>query len=258
MSTPKGLQPWLTVMMYFLVLSIATVIAKFVPVLDNLFFYFCVSFLSSLWILRKQKLAITTIGFIPTRKRDWKNFFIGSGIGLLMFIVTSLLIIWFAKEQWHLNKQISVINLVITLIMVLWSAFVQEFVFRGYPFQELLKNYRPWVAQIAIAIPFGLMHINSSMTPLEMGKVMLTTGMGSLLFGLGYIKTKKLLFPIGLHFGWNYAQALVSRTGDNAFTLFNVTQSNMEHYSFYNTTFLYLVVITITMVVIARYKREDV
>jgi hypothetical protein len=46
----------------------------------------------------------------------------------------------------------------------------------------------------------------------DIATVMLTTGLGSLLFGLAFIKTRNLILPAGIHLGWNFAQALIPRT----------------------------------------------
>lgn len=91
---------------------------------------------------------------------------------------------------------------IITLfITVLASAYAQELAFRGYPFQLLQRKYGIWPAQIIIAISFGLMHLSRNMSFGELASIVFTTGAGSLLFALAYLKTKNLALPTGIHFG---------------------------------------------------------
>jgi membrane protease YdiL (CAAX protease family) len=107
------------------------------------------------------------------------------------------------------------------------------------------------VTQLAIAVPFGLMHVNHDMSLQDMARVMLTTGLGSLLFGLAYIKTGNLMLPVGIHLGWNFLQVLIPRTpGGDPKALISVTGSQIS-YGSAAILMPYLAVVTVAILLLA-------
>jgi len=223
---------WGKVLGYFLVLWLATVLAGIIPSLNDLIFFFLVSLMVSWTFIHAEDRSILSLGFVPRIKRDYKELFSGVVIGGLMLITTVIFTLLLTKDHWSFNTQVDPIYVGIAFFTCLWSAFVQEFVFRGYPFQTLLKHYGPLTAQAFIAIPFGLMHLNGRMNLTDMASAMLTTGLGSILFGLAYLKTRKLFLPVGLHLGWNYAQQLIPRTvgeGNSGIIKIAAEHANYSH-----------------------------
>lgn len=221
---------WLNVLVYFLALWLATLIAGAVPALNDFIFFFLVSLTISWILLRYKGMSILSLGFVPRNKKDLKSFFTGIGIGVLMLVSTLIITLLLTKDHWNFNSHVDPIYLVIAFVACFWSAFVQEFVFRGYPFQTLLKQYSVLMAQGLIAIPFGLMHLDRTMDLSTMSTVMLTTGLGSILFGLAYLKTGKLFMPVGLHLGWNYAQQIFPRTtGQGNSGIIMITDSHNKY-----------------------------
>ncbi|EOR95768.1 Abortive infection protein [Arcticibacter svalbardensis MN12-7] len=250
------LQALLKVLIYFSVLCMATFIAGIVPVINDFIFFFLVSLIISWYLLRTEGTSLLSLGFFPTKRQDGYDFYLGLGIGILMLICTTIITLYLTQDKWTFNQHIDPIYLIVTFLMCLWSAFVQEFVFRGYPFQTLLKNFTPWLAQLFIVIPFGLMHLDHTMSVTDAGKVMLTTGLGSILFGLTYIKTKRLVMPVGIHLGWNYAQELIPRTaGGNHSSLLKVT-TNHEQYSGFMILMPFLLIVSVTIILIASCKKS--
>ncbi|MES2378691.1 MAG: type II CAAX endopeptidase family protein [Bacteroidota bacterium] len=224
---------WLKVLIYFLIMWLATFIAGIVPAINSLFYFFAVSLLVSWLFLRSDQLNLSSLGYYPQGKRHWKQLVYGIVLGCLMLVITAMITLTLTKANWHFNKGIDPIYILITFLMCGCSAYIQEFVFRGYPFQALLNKYGPWAAQLAITVPFGLMHVNRSMSFHDVATVMLTTGLGSLLFGLAYIKTRNLMLPTGIHLGWNYAQVLIPRTsGADSKALISVTGNTISYGSF--------------------------
>ncbi len=246
---------WLKVLCYFLILWIASTIAGVVPMLNDFIFFFIIALVVSGAFLKLENRSLFSIGFLPKDKKTTSDFFSGLGIGILMLITTFFITIFLTKDSWQLNSHIDPIFMVVTFVVCLWSAFVQEFVFRGYPFQQLLKTYRPWLAQLLIAIPFGLMHINQRMTQTDIILVMFSTGAGSVLFGLAYLKTRNLMFPIGIHLGWNYAQALIPRTMDGKNTALVIISKSQSTYTIFNVSFPYFLIVLIAIIAIWKIKK---
>jgi uncharacterized protein len=160
-------------------------------------------------ILYLEARKLNTIGWRPRSTRHWVQLLTGTMIGMLMLIGTTLFIKWQTGFRWQ-NTPLPWSTILVLIVTVLASAYSQELIFRGYPFQLLLKKYGVWPAQIIMAVFFGLMHIGN-MPFSEIIATMFTTGIGALLFGLAYIKTNNLALPTGIHFGWNFLQILLPR-----------------------------------------------
>lgn len=219
MKSQLNLWPaWLKVLVYFLVLWLATLVAGTVAILNDFLFFLLISLVISWIFIHAEGGSIRSLGFMPCNKKDYSEFFSGLATGGLMLMATVLITLLLTQDPWSFNSHIDPVYVAIAFFTCLWSALIQEFVFRGYPFQTLLQHYGPLAAQIFIAIPFGLMHLDHNMDLSTMVSVMLTTGLGSVLFGLAYQRTGKLFLPVGLHLGWNYAQQLIPRTagGDHS------------------------------------------
>lgn len=211
----------LKVFAYFTIIISAAYIATFVPYLDSIFYYFIIAFLLTFFFLRSEGKSLRSLGFIPGKSIDWKHFFAGTVAGIIAMLLTACITIWLNQSELKFTGHVDPVYIIVLILVNLWSSFVQEFTYRGYPFQALLKAYGPWVAQLFITIPFALMHLKLS-TPFTLNQFLmtwLTTGLGSVLYGLCYIKTGKLLLSIGLHMGWNIAQALVPRSPEQSKTV---------------------------------------
>jgi membrane protease YdiL (CAAX protease family) len=256
-SALQTLPPWLKVLIYFILLGLCTVVAGAVPVLNDFLFFLVAAIVIATVFTGSLLKATVGSGFFPQRKEHLLQFAAGTTIGICMLIVTATLTFLLSGAGWQINRHPSLLFILLTFLACLWSAFVQEAVFRGFPFQVLLQRYRPWIAQLALAIPFGLMHINSSMPLQDILLIMLTTGLGSLLFGLAYIKTRNLMLPIGLHGGWNFAQALIPRTqpGNTSNSLIIVSGSD---YSFLNVVVPYLLVICVVILLLSFYRPNTI
>ena len=92
----------------------------------------------------------------------------------------------------------------VTLLLVVGAA-SEELLFRGYPFQRLLEGAGIAPAIGISSLVFGYLHLqNPSATALSTANTVLA----GILLSLAYIKTRALWLPIGIHFAWNWAQAL--------------------------------------------------
>lgn len=75
----------------------------------------------------------------------------------------------------------------------------EELLFRGYPFQKMLRTNR-FVAIFGFAAVFAMLHAgNEAASFIGLTNVFL----GGILLGLAYERFEKLWFPIGLHLAWN-------------------------------------------------------
>jgi len=89
--------------------------------------------------------------------------------------------------------------------LLLGAAFAEELLFRGYPFQVLLRRFGPLVALAATSLAFGGLHaFNPNTSPLALANI----SIAGLLLGTAYLRTGSLWFATGVHLGWNWAMAL--------------------------------------------------
>ncbi|PTT00341.1 hypothetical protein DBR11_10145 [Pedobacter sp. HMWF019] len=204
--------PLLKVASFFIVLWTATfAITTFYPALNNLFFYLLVSFVSSWLLLRTEGKTLSSLNFYPQKREHYLQLLFGFLAGATLLFGTAALTNRLTGQHWVLTKAIDPIQILMAFFSCALSVFVQEFTYRGYPFQTLLNNYGKWVAQAIVIIPFGIMHLHWNMSIGMMILIMLSTGLGSILFGEAYIRTKYLCLPIALHLGWNFAQTYLPR-----------------------------------------------
>jgi membrane protease YdiL (CAAX protease family) len=91
-----------------------------------------------------------------------------------------------------------------TLLPVLMAPVFEELIFRGTALRLLEQR---WGSAVALAITsalFGVAHLmNPNSNVLSAVCVAIEAG---LLLGIAYIATRSLWLPIGLHFGWNFAE----------------------------------------------------
>jgi membrane protease YdiL (CAAX protease family) len=85
----------------------------------------------------------------------------------------------------------------------LLGATVEELLFRGYVFRWIAAA-NPWWAILASAALFGGLHgFNPGATAFSSVAIALEAGV---LLSVAYLASGNLWFPIGIHFGWNFAE----------------------------------------------------
>jgi membrane protease YdiL (CAAX protease family) len=95
-----------------------------------------------------------------------------------------------------------------TLPSHLRGSLVEELAIRGYPFQILVGTIGVYPAILVTSAFFGLLHYQSQGL---LGAV--NTGLVGLLLATAALKTKALWLAVGVHFGWNFAEALFGLEG---------------------------------------------
>jgi membrane protease YdiL (CAAX protease family) len=114
---------------------------------------------------------------------------------------------------------------------LLWScllfvivAFAEEIIFRGYLLNNLLSNFKPWVALFVSALIFALFHVaNPQVSVLSVANIFVA----GLLLGLPYLYTRNLWFSIALHFAWNFFQGPILGYEVSGFTVKTLMQQTL-------------------------------
>ena len=79
----------------------------------------------------------------------------------------------------------------------------EELVFRGVLFRITEESLGTWFALVISAALFGFVHVSTpGWTPLGLLAIAVEAGV---LLGGAYVLTRRLWLPIGIHFGWNFA-----------------------------------------------------
>ena len=158
-------------------------------------------------LLRRE--SITSVG-LAINGRWFKQFSIGFAISLVQMILIVAAILMIGGVEFTLNPERSVTILLTGLYTFLLVALMEELLHRGFIFQRLIDGIGIWGAQLIIAILFAAGHWgNPGMEGTTQFWASLDIGLGAILWGLAYYKTRSLAMPVGMHLSWNWIQGNV-------------------------------------------------
>lgn len=176
-------------------------------------------------LLRSDGQHLSDLGLTPSF-RNLAYLFWGLGIGIACLLGATWLRTLYTGEVWHLSNHVNATTLFKGLYYILPTVMVQELVFRGYLFTKTISRYGVVAANIIFSIAFMLVHVIDSEVLQSLPRmIMLAVAIpvGHLWFAAAMLRSKTLLFPIGLHWGNNWAvQHLIGST-DNRQSLLYLT-----------------------------------
>ena len=159
------------------------------------------------WIctrLRREPLA--SVG-LAVNGRWLLQVLLGAAIGGVMMLVIGEWIYAAGGVSFAMNPARSGGALAVAAWTFVWVALLEELLFRGFVFQRLIDGTGRRLALLLMAVMFAVAHWgNPGMEGPTQFWAMLDTALGALLLGFAYLRTGSLALPIGLHFGWNWAQ----------------------------------------------------
>lgn len=133
--------------------------------------------------------------FVPPRLAA-REYLLGIVWGVMLIGGCAILVVLSTDVRHEPGRGFPWLELVTVFIP---AAVHEELLFRGYPFQKLLRWNRAF-ALVFIAFIFAALHANNTaVTVLGLANVFL----GGILLGLAYERYHRLWFPIGLHLAWN-------------------------------------------------------
>ncbi|HEX5834414.1 MAG TPA: type II CAAX endopeptidase family protein [Pyrinomonadaceae bacterium] len=83
------------------------------------------------------------------------------------------------------------------------AALAEEALFRGYPLQTFSRARLAWLGVLLTLVFFGYVHLSNPNATL--GMTFVNTALAGLWLAIGYLRTRSLWFPLGLHWAWNWA-----------------------------------------------------
>ena len=167
----------------------------------------------SIYIARRwlDKRSFESLG-LKLDKQTWIDILAGIGItfvqmSLIYFVMNALGWITFEGFAWQFDPINTVIsNVLIFLIGFTIVGWNEELLSRGYHLQTIAGGTNLFWGVIISSVVFGLLHLAN-----PTANWISTTGifLGGIFFAYGYIRTKQLWLPMGMHLGWNFFEGVV-------------------------------------------------
>jgi len=140
-------------------------------------------------------------------------------------------------------------------------AFIEEMLTRGYILRNLMYSFDKFVALVISSIIFSFMH---GANPHMDWFTFLDLFLAGLLLGITYIYTKNLLFPITLHFSWNFFQSLfgfnVSGKDSYSWIEFEIKENNIFNggdFGFEGSVYSSIIQIILIIAIVIYYEKKQ-
>lgn len=163
--------------------------------------------ISTWYLLKIDKKSLNTIG-LNFKFKNLKFLPLGILIGSSAFLIAKYIRTLYTGEIIEINNNIDYKEILFAFYIILPTVTVEEFLFRGYLFKKTIEISSIFKANIIFAILFTLVHIFDRNVIDKLPIVIfltITIPIGHLLFSTALLKSKSLLFPIGIHLGNNWA-----------------------------------------------------
>jgi len=199
-----------SLLLIFILIPLA-VVAVFLGSVTDLAISNVVSFLAitvSVFLARRwfDRRSVTSLGLDVNRQA-----LLDVVVGILINIPLILLIYliewaagWLSFEgyAWQFDPVSTVLQELVSLLFVfLLVGWTEELLSRGYHLQNLESGLNTFWAVLLSSAVFGSLHLGNP-------NATWTGGVGTFLAGVfmayGYLRTRQLWLPIGLHIGWNF------------------------------------------------------
>jgi hypothetical protein len=131
-----------------------------------------------------------------------RNFITGICLGVIAASLSVLpaVALGFAHFERSSNADASFGGALFTPVLLFCGSLGEEIAFRGFSLQYLMRGYGRWIAILATAALFGLLHAgNPDATMLS---TINTAGFG-IVFAVAVLRSRDLWLPAGIHFAWN-------------------------------------------------------
>lgn len=164
-------------------------------------------FAARLWL---DKRSIESLG-LKLGKSTLIDVLVGIGIsavqmGLIYMVMLALGWLTFEGFAWEVDPASVVIsNVLLFFVIFTFVGWNEELLSRGYHLQNLASGINMFWAVIISSAVFGLLHLaNPNATWVSAAGIFFA----GIFLAYGYIRTKQLWLPIGLHIGWNFFEGV--------------------------------------------------
>lgn len=150
----------------------------------------------------------------PRRLAELALGFVG---GALLIGVMALALSAALPYPWRVNEGFRIGVAMWSLLYLLLTNGVEELALRGYGFERLISAVGHWPAQIVTALVSAVFHVLHGWT-WEIALV--ATTLGSILFGLVFVRWRSVPAALGVHVAMNWTRDLLLTDPPNAKTFF--------------------------------------
>jgi membrane protease YdiL (CAAX protease family) len=162
------------------------------------------------WLCGRQLEGLPFRALGASFRDGWLiHLFAGLLLGAGTIGLAALLAVVFGGLRFEVNPIDSALvarGLATSFLFLAVAAASEEALFRGYPFQTLVRSGLAWLAIAITSVFFSIVHLNN---PNAGAISLINTALAGLWFGIAYLKTKDLWFVLGLHLMWNWVQGAV-------------------------------------------------
>jgi len=166
--------------------------------------------------LRSEQRSLAVLGLGASWRR-LGELIAGLVGGALLITVIALVVRLVLPFPWAWNPRFSAGMAAWSLLWFLCGNAVEELVFRGYGFERLIAGLGHWPAQLVTALLFALFHVVNGW-PWQVA--LLNTTVGSLLFGLVFVRWRSVPAAVGVHAAANWVRELLLSDPPTVNTLF--------------------------------------
>ena len=153
-----------------------------------------------------EKKNILALGFLPITKR-LKQFSIGFIITGILCVLVQYLEAYLKSSTWILSEDVTSVIIINSFWWDLKSVLTEELIFRGALLYILIQKIGSKKSILISAIAFGIYHWFSFGVlgnVMAMILIFVGTGLMGYAWALAFSKTNSIMFPFGLHLGWNF------------------------------------------------------
>lgn len=187
-------------------------------------------FIARRWL---DKRSFESLG-LKLSPQLWKDLFAGIAItfvqmGFIYIVMSALGWIRFEGFAWQFESASAVtlglVGMLAAFILVGWN---EELLSRGYQLQNLADGTNLFWGVVISSAVFGILHLgNPNATWISAVGIFFA----GIFLAYGYLRTKQLWLPIGLHIGWNFFEGVgfgFPVSGMDMFTLTRITVTGPE------------------------------
>ena len=170
----------------------------------------------SLLFLRWDKRPGAAIGLNLSWRRAGE-LLCGLGGAALLVAAVALVVALVLPFPWVRNPRFDPTLAILSFASLLYGNSVEELIFRGYSLERLIAGIGHWKAQLVTAILFAVFHMANGW-PWQVALV--GTTIGSLLFGLVFVRWHSVPAAVGVHVAANWMRDLLLLDPPGPATLF--------------------------------------
>lgn len=138
----------------------------------------------------------------------WRDIALGSLIGAASMLLAAGITAAIGGIRFSFNPSSATTigkTALVTLLVFVIAGAAEEAIFRGYPLQTFTRAKLAWVGVLVTSFAFAVGHLSNP--NVSKGLPFVNTALAGVWLAVGYLRTRSMWFPVGLHWSWNWIQA---------------------------------------------------